>query len=205
MVLIENNNMQWERQDRAMAQKTRRGWLEEGTVILEAMGAEALTIEALTNRLGVTKGSFYHHFKNYQDFKKSLLVFYEEERTLQIIQLAERAAMPLAKLERIMQATLRPSQLEVAFRAWALQDELVRDYKQRIDQQRLAYLEEVISVLIGNRSRAARTAQLLYSVYVGSQQIIPPIQGNDLAYLYQEVQRVLLLASDTASASIEEV
>lgn len=187
-----------------MALTTRRGWLEEGMAILEAMGAEALTIESLTNRLGVTKGSFYHHFKNYQDFKKNLLAFYEEERTLQIIQLAERETSPAAKLERILHATLQPSQLEVAMRAWALQDELVRDYQQRIDQQRLAYLEKMISDLIDDHPRAARMAQLLYSIYVGSQQIIPPIQGNDLASLYQEVRHLLWLPFDTASTSIEE-
>jgi AcrR family transcriptional regulator len=183
---------------------SRRDWLTEGMALLEAMGAEALTIETLAKRLGVTKGSFYHHFKNHQDFKKSLLVFYEEERTLQIIQVAEKATSPQAKLERILQATLQPSQLEVALRAWALQDDLVREYQQRIDQQRIAYLEEVISALIDDHSHAARMAQLLYSVYVGSQQIIPPIQGDDLAYLYREVQHMLRLASDGASASIEE-
>jgi AcrR family transcriptional regulator len=37
--------------------------------LLEESGAEALKVESLTNRLGVTKGSFYLHFANYQDFK----------------------------------------------------------------------------------------------------------------------------------------
>ena len=100
-----------------MAVTARRDWLEAGMAILEELGAEALTIETLTNRLSVTKGSFYHHFKNYQDFKEHLLAFYEEERTLQIIRLAERETSPQAKLERVMQATLQPSQLDVAMRA----------------------------------------------------------------------------------------
>jgi AcrR family transcriptional regulator len=49
-----------------MTVTTSRDWLEEGMAILEDLGAEALTIETLTNRLGVTKGSFYHHFTSYQ-------------------------------------------------------------------------------------------------------------------------------------------
>ena len=182
-----------------MAVTSRRNWLEEGMAILEESGVEALTVEALTNRLSITKGSFYHHFKNYQDFKKNLLDFYEEERTLQIIRLAERETSPQAKLERIMRATLQPSRLEAVMRAWALQDVFVRDHQQRIDQQRLAYLEELISTQTGNHAHAAQMARLFYSIYVGSQHIIPPIQSNDLAHLYQEALPLLNLAVDTPS------
>jgi len=65
-----------------MALITRRRWLQEGLALLEESGAEALTIESLTSRLGVTKGSFYHHFTNYQDFQESLLVYWEEAGTV---------------------------------------------------------------------------------------------------------------------------
>src|SRR5260370_6350351 len=100
-----------------MALLTRRRWLQEGLALLEEAGAEALTIESLTSRLDVTKGSFYHHFTNYQDFQKSLLSFWEEEGTRHIIQLAGQAASPSEKFERVLQASLRPSRLDVALRA----------------------------------------------------------------------------------------
>jgi AcrR family transcriptional regulator len=182
-----------------MAVTARRDWLGAGIALLEEVGAEALTIERLTNRLSVTKGSFYHHFRNYQDFKEQLLAFYEEERTLQIIQLAERETSPPAKLERVLQATLRPSQLEVAMRAWALQDGLVQDHQRRIDQRRLTYLEELIFVHIGDHCHAMRMAQVFYSIYVGSQHLVPPIQGANLAHLYQEALPLLKLAADASS------
>lgn len=178
-----------------MRPTTKRRWLEEGLAILEAAGAAALTIEALTNRLGLTKGSFYHHFTNYQDFKQSLLIFFAEERTLQIIQVAERATSAQAKMDRVLQATLQPSGLEVAIRAWALQDTLVRNHQQRIDQQRLAYLEELAYAQIGDRLHATQMARLFYSIYVGSQHIIPPIQGTDLASLYLQVQQLFRLVT----------
>lgn len=168
---------------------TRRQWLEEGLALLEEASAEALTIESLTSRLGVTKGSFYHHFTNYQDFKQGLLSFWEEEGTLRIIHWAEQEASPPEKLARVMRASLPPSRLDVALRAWALQDDQVRVYQQRIDQQRLAYLESVVFAARADRLYAQRLARLLYSLYVGSQHLLPPIQGEDLGALYQFVQQ----------------
>ena len=172
-----------------MALLTRRRWLQEGLVLLEEAGAESLTIESLTSRLAVTKGSFYHHFNNYQDFQESLLVFWEGEGTLRIVQWAEKEASPPEKLARVLQASLQPSRLDVAMRAWALQDGLVRVYQQRIDQQRLAYLEEVAYAHTADRLAARQLARVFYSIYVGSQHIIPPIEGEDLKALYQLAHR----------------
>src|SRR2546430_5422897 len=160
---------------------TRRRWLEEGLAVLEELGAKGLTIEALTGRLGVTKGSFYHHFKHAQDFKESLLAFFEEVGTLQIIQVAELAASPQEKMQHVLQATLQPSNLGVAMRAWAFQDAVVSDSQQRIDQQRLAYLEKLLSEQLGDQKRARQIARLIYSIRVGCQHIISPFQGADLA------------------------
>ena len=172
-----------------MALITRRRWLQEGLALLEEAGAEALTIESLTSRLDVTKGSFYHHFTNYQDFQESLLVFWEEEGTLRIVQLAEKEASPPEKLARVLRASLHPSRLDVALRAWALQDEQVRVHQQRIDQQRLEYLEALVFATRADHLYAQQLARVLYSLYVGSQHIIPPIEGEDLSALYQLVQQ----------------
>jgi len=189
MVWYEGEKHIEQRREQVMALLTRRRWLEEGLALLEEAGAEALTIESLTSRLGVTKGSFYHHFANYQDFQERLLEFWEEEGTLRIIQWAEQEASPSEKLARVMQASLHPSRLDVALRAWALQDEQVRVHQQRIDQQRLAYLEELAYANTADRLYARQIAQVFYSIYVGSQHIIPPIQGEDLRPLYQLAQR----------------
>jgi AcrR family transcriptional regulator len=177
-----------QKEEQIMALLTKRGWLKEGLALLEEAGAEALTIESLTSRLGVTKGSFYHHFTNYQDFQESLLSFWEEEGTLHIIQLAEKEASPSEKLERVLQASLQPSRLDVALRAWAWQDERVRVHQQRIDQLRLAYLEEVAYAHMADRLSARQLAKVFYSIYVGSQHLIPPIEGEDLRALYQLAQ-----------------
>lgn len=159
--------------------------------MLAESGAGALTIELLTSRLGVTKGSFYHHFQHFQDYKEHLLSFYEEERTSQVIASAEQQEAPLDRLELILQATVhQPSLLEVSVRAWALQDRFVQSYQQRIDQRRLAYLADLAFQICHDRERAHRLSQLFYSIFVGSQHILPPVQGDELEALYREVERI---------------
>lgn len=174
-----------------MVQLSRRRWLEEGLAVLEEAGAEALTIESLTTRLGVTKGSFYHHFTNYQDFQERLLSFWEEEGTLRIIQGAEQEASPADKLAWVLRASFHPShlhQLDVALRAWALQDDQVRVHQQRVDQQRLAYLEALVTASTEDPVDARLLARAFYCLYVGSQHLLPPLQGEDLSALYRLVQ-----------------
>lgn len=174
-----------------MAQLSRRRWLEEGLALLEEAGAEALTIESLTTRLGVAKGSFSHHFTNYQGFRERLLSFWEEEGTLRIIQGAEQEASSADKLAWVLRASFHLSplhRLAVALRAWALQDDQVRVHQQRIDQQRLAYLEALVKASTDDPVSARQLARAFYCLYVGSQHILPPLQGEDVSALYQLVQ-----------------
>ena len=74
-----------------MSRKTKNDWLVAGYETLGESGASTLTIDHLCNRLGVTKGSFYHHFQNYQDYKEQLLAFWEEQLTTSIVAFAEDA------------------------------------------------------------------------------------------------------------------
>ncbi len=171
-----------------MMRKTRNDWLEEGLAILAEGGVTQMTIDALVARLGITKGSFYHHFASYQAFKEALLDYFAEKGTRQVIDLAEQAHMPTQKIAVLLETTLlsAPSRLEVAIRAWALQDDMVRGYQERIDRERIAYLHQLCRLLMADDTRALAAARMLYTLYVGSQQIIPPLHGEDLRQLYKD-------------------
>jgi hypothetical protein len=52
-----------------------------------------------------------------------------------------------------------------------------------------AYLEALIFATRADRLYAQQLARVLYSIYVGSQHVIPPIRGEDLSALYQLVQQ----------------
>lgn len=160
----------------------------EGAKALAEQGAAALTIDGLTARLGVTKGSFYHHFGSQQGYIDALLEFYESEGTLNVIAVTDAEPDARARLRRLLEITTEgPLQLEVAFRAWALQNAQAREVQARIDAQRIAYLVDLCADVTGSASQAESLAQLLYMIYIGSQQVIPPLEPAAVQRLYREV------------------
>lgn len=167
---------------------SKESWIKAGHAILVEAGADGLTIEALTARLGLTKGSFYHHFKNYDGFKRAFLDAYEQEGTLHVIEIAEELRDIRAKFEVVLEATLQdPPDVEVALRAWALRDPLVAEYQGRVDAQRIGYVRELCQAMLQDETRAERMAQMLYTVYLGSQHMTPPLPSAAVRRLYQDI------------------
>lgn len=170
-----------------MARKTQRDWLEAGWHLLAEQGIAALTIERLTERLGITKGSFYHHFAGLPDYRTALLAFLEQEETLQVIQVTEQAATPAAKLRRLLDLVVRyPPDSEIALRAWALQDEEARGVQARIDARRVEYLHTLCAPLAPTEAQALRMARLAYVILIGSGHLQPPLSSEALRELFDE-------------------
>ena len=63
------------------ARLSKEEWLARALEVLGKKGAGELTIESLARRLGVTKGSFYWHFKDRADFFRQLIEFWDENFT----------------------------------------------------------------------------------------------------------------------------
>lgn len=168
---------------------SKEDWLKEGCAVLTESGAQALTIDLLCQRLGLTKGSFYHHFKGFSGFKTELLSYFEQEGTLNIIEITEQA--PQNKLQQLLEASVSyPPGLEVAIRAWALQDDEVQAVQQRVDQQRVDYVQKLYMELGESPERALHLAQILYTVLIGCQQIQPHIDEAGMTALFNEFQRL---------------
>lgn len=166
----------------------REAWLREGLSVLTELGIDGLTIETLSRRLRITKGSFYHHFTGRGEYVQELLKYWESENTLKISRLAGEIEDPLERIRELIRATSRlPYEPEVAVRAWALRDPLVKAYQKRVDRLRLEHLEQVHLLLTGDRDRARVGACLAYAVLIGSQQLVPAIHGKKLRRLFEEL------------------
>ena len=64
-----------------MTNFSKETWIKKGLKVLAESGAASLTIKGLSFRLNVTKGSFYHHFKNRIVFINEMLEYWENQLT----------------------------------------------------------------------------------------------------------------------------
>ena len=185
-----------------MARKTRNDWVEAGIEVLAQQGAHALTIDRLAERLGVTKGSFYHHFKNQADYRDALLANWEERGMAGMPATPTTVAEALATLDRIVEASPVGTDRDrgMAIRFWATQDPLVRAYVERVDAQRLAFAGDVLTVVVGDRDRARFLGGMLYALLLGSGHMLPSADHETMLEFYEEFKRLLVAdegAADT--------
>ena len=144
-------------------------------------GVDALTIEALCQLMGVTKGSFYHHFKNRQAFLEAVLSHWEDKFTKQFIAFSLEGLTAQEKLARLHQSVIENyGTYEVNIRAWAQVDPLAREFQERVDQQRLNFLYEIQLELYKSETDARTMSHLQYTTLIGSAQIMPNLNKNRL-------------------------
>ena len=129
---------------------SRSDWIQTGLAAVADHGPNGLRIDRLCRSLGVSKGSFHHHFAGVGDFKRAILAAYEAlvvEALDQAINdtAADNPKATLANLTAAIASTegfYRPD-LEVAMRAWAFSDPEVRAVQERVDARRLESLQRI--------------------------------------------------------------
>jgi AcrR family transcriptional regulator len=171
---------------------TRSDWLDAGLAAVADNGPNALRIDRLCRRLGVSKGSFHHHFAGAGDFKQALLAAYEtlvvEALNDAIEQTAD--ATPKAALAGLTAAiTSTPGfyrpELEVAMRAWAFSEPEVRAVQERVDRRRLESLEGIWSKILDDPQAVHTAALLPYLVGIGASLVQPPTPRDQLQRTYE--------------------
>ena len=65
--------------------QSKKSWLDAALKALASGGIDRVRVESLAKNLGVTKGSFYWHFKDREQFLDELLNFWAEQSTQTVI------------------------------------------------------------------------------------------------------------------------
>ena len=63
---------------------SKEAWLEKALTLLAAEGPSRIRIENIAQALGVTRGSFYHHFADRGDFVRCLVQYWDEKYTREV-------------------------------------------------------------------------------------------------------------------------
>jgi AcrR family transcriptional regulator len=124
----------------------RTSWLDAAIELLGRSGIAAVSIVQLANNLGVTRGSFYHHFNDREDLLQSMLSYWEKTWTVEVREeIRSLSVSPAEKLQALVHAIREHSAAvhDAPFRAWALNDPLARSYLLRVDEIRLNYIRDL--------------------------------------------------------------
>lgn len=175
-----------------MARKSKQDWLRGGLNILVDRGPDGLNVDTLTGHLGVSKGSFYHHFAGLAEYRSQLLAHLEQIGFADVVAQVDDA---LPASEQLDQLTSELSRLDLsgdrALRLWAERDREARALVERLDRRRMAYLTQLLTQVLGDRAEAEAFARMGYALFLGAGQMRPPMEGEEYRQMTQRLSRLL--------------
>ncbi|MFT6397273.1 MAG: AcrR family transcriptional regulator [Bradymonadia bacterium] len=182
-----------------MARLDRNQWIQAAFDALCDGGADALRVEPLAKRLGVTKGSFYWHFPNRRSLHEAMLEAWEDIGTSAIIDVVDaKAADPAGRVRALAHLTMtlpgRGAAIEASLRSWAANDSEVATVLKRVDGRRVGYVVDLLKAHGLTTERARTRAELLYRAVIG--EFAWRHSGADMVEAAQIDEFVDLLVSD---------
>jgi AcrR family transcriptional regulator len=177
-----------------MPRKNKENWLNEGLNVLAQEGLEGLTIDAMAFRLELTKGSFYHHFKDVHDFEGRLLEYWADQYLSTSGLLPDNPRDRLSLLDTIMEETFSAiTEPETAIRLWAQQDDRARFYVEQVDAFRRQIVFDIFECLVNEPEEAWLMTDIIFTITIGSMTAIPRIPAQRVLELYKEFKRLYRL------------
>jgi AcrR family transcriptional regulator len=166
--LFHNVNTLWYGVDMD-AKESRLSWLNAGLQALEKQGPDGLRAMQIAKQLGVTKGSFYWHFKDLAEFRAAVLNEWERCHTRQAIACVEAyGGSEATKLRNIFLGSAGDNfMLSRAVRAWSLTDAQARKAQTRVDDSRIEYLEQRLRGVGWADADAVVLARWSYCAFIG--------------------------------------
>jgi AcrR family transcriptional regulator len=150
----------------------RQDWVDAARKRLATSGVEAVRIAPLARDLGVTKGSFYWHFKDRGELLDALLGEWEAT-TDRVAASVPEEATPAARMGQFLAAVTataadpEEAAVENAVLAWAQNDPAIAERVAAVERRRTANAERLLVGLGLPPAEAASWADIGYMTYVG--------------------------------------
>lgn len=158
----------WRCQIPAVARTTRARWIEAGLEALSEGGPDAVRVEVLAARLGVTKGGFYGHFDGRPALLAEMLDEWERRCTGEILA-AVAGEDVVEQFRRVGQLSFSEDlhRIDLAVRAWARHDAAVAERLRRIDNERMDFLRGVFGSFLTDPDEIEARSTLAFALAIG--------------------------------------
>lgn len=148
-------------------------WEEAALKLIAEQGVNAIAVEALARQLGVTKGSFYWHFRTREALVQAALERWELYGEREIISQIESIPDPRVRLPELFRRVaheLQPHRVYAALLK-ALDHPQVVPVMARVSQRRMEFLNTAYREAGMAPAEALNRARLTYAAYVGFLQL----------------------------------
>lgn len=150
-------------------------WITHGLRTLATEGANGLKVGPMAERLKVSRGSFYWHFRDISDFRSQLLQGWQERSTEQVIRELDALKGEPDRLKHLMKRAFAARRdLDRAMRSWGAEDKDVARIVASVDARRVAYIAKLLVAAGVDGQRALRRAVFLYWAYLGQAVVMDP-------------------------------
>lgn len=159
--------MQRSSRDRS-ANLTPEDWCQEGLTLLAESGHAALRISAIADRLGVTYGSFYSHFRSADDYYSAFLEFWFREL---LVPFARRhLAAPQPSMVDLLDDVEKSgsSAQEAAIRQWAKSYQPAANIVRKADRYRMRAMAQMLRKTGLPAEAARRRGEIMLVSYIGA-------------------------------------
>jgi len=148
-----------------------RDWIAAAREMLMEGGIAAVQINALAQKLGVTRGGFYWRFRNRQDLLDHLLLDWQNSNTRKFLMALDRAGTPQERYRRIVRMLIEERDfnpaLDAAVRQWGQVDKDVGDKVREADLQRIEALQRLFFEAGEDKQDAMVRARIVYFHQIG--------------------------------------
>jgi len=181
---------------RADAPVSRQDWVRLGLRVLAESGIEAVRVEPLAARLGVTKGSFYWHFADRPALHAAMLAEWRQSATRDLTaRVEETASSPAGQLHNLLAQTTSSrtgARLEAAIRSWASADDRAARFVAAVDKERIAFGASLLRRMGVGRRTADVRSRIVYLALIGSYFLADRSRGLLDPELWDELKRLAI-------------
>jgi AcrR family transcriptional regulator len=159
---------------------------------LRKSGVGEVRVERLAVDLGITKGSFYWHFKNRGDLLDAVLEYWAREMTdVEFERIGAMRAGLAGRLQALAEDVLEKGmgRYDPAIRAWARTDRKVAAAVGQVDRRRVRALTGFFEEGGFSAAEARTRARLFYTFLLGEPQVRSPArEAGELARMVKILQ-----------------
>ncbi|MEN8712631.1 MAG: TetR/AcrR family transcriptional regulator [Arenicellales bacterium] len=170
---------------------SRESWILGALELMLSTGVEGIKIVPLAERLGVTSGSFYWHFKNRRELYEALLAYWEQEMTEAAVEAAIKfEGSPEKRIWKLMEQVMETglARYDLAIWHWAQSDSAANEVFQRVLERRFTFAKWLFEQAGYSKVQAEARGRMMVVYMMGESTLIvdaPAVRKERLRVKYE--------------------